>query len=327
MPHHAKNIFLFLTLTLASLAALAAPGGQTICETGSLVASTLGSSGVQSLISVVSYLAGGFLTLLGAGRLAKHSQHPVAMPLSRPLTTLFVASLLLALPSFAQTVGDTIFGAGGGGGIDFGTRADDGGGLAGKIGSADCSSVGAAGGGKDIMAIGAALGKNSVGLAMLAKVWAGLGGLIFLYLAARKLMLVEQRRAEFSDAAWTAIAGGLLLTFATTGGGELFGTISATYGMPATSNFLGANYDGMSNSFSHCESMKGIFVFMRFVGLIAMIRGVFLLKAYGEGKRDALFRAFTHLSGGALLANLPWLATVLVSSGLLPAAVKVVLCV
>jgi hypothetical protein len=73
--------------------------------------------------------------------------------------------------------------------------------------------------------------------------------------------------------------------------------------------------------------MTGVMMFMRFVGLLAILRGIMKLKAYGENKEGALFSAMTHMGGGALAANIVWTAKMLNLSGILQDTALIVMCV
>jgi hypothetical protein len=322
---------LLIAMLAASSSALAQSSPMRLCEVGNYVGSVLGSPGVMSLIGVVCYISGAVLAMMGVTNLAKHSENPNQVELTKPAVMLLVSALMFALPSFAQTMGESMFGSG----VDFGTRADDSSGMQGKAGGQGvCPDPGAlaasgASGSSNLGKLAAAIGYNSPGLALMAKVWAGLTGLLLLAAAAKKLMLVEQKKLEFGNAMWTGVAGALLLTFASQGDGELFASLAGTVGATEQVNFLAQGVVGVGSNASsvQCATMTGVMMFIRFVGLLAILRGIMKLKAYGEGKEGALFSAMTHMGGGALAANIVWTAKMLNMSGILTNTALIVMCV
>lgn len=109
---------------------------------------------------------------------------------------------------------------------------------------------------------------------------------------------------------------------------QLMGIFGTTLGIP--DNILGnPTYNPNASSLSYTASgsgafeqyaniMPNIFRIMVFFGLLAVIRGIFLLKAAGEGNngggQNPLGAGITHIIGGLLLANLKWTITVIFST-------------
>jgi hypothetical protein len=106
-------------------------------------------------------------------------------------------------------------------------------------------------------------------------------------------------------------------------------TMQHSFGMEnTTENILAGTFAAPQGAGAHCGAMSGVFAFIALVGLIAMFRGILRLKEHGGERRDgALFSAFTHLAGGSLAMNLPWLAQVLANSSIIGGATLKVMCV
>ena len=51
-------------------------------------------------------------------------------------------------------------------------------------------------------------------------------------------------------------------------------------------------------------AIKGVLLFVKMVGHIAIVRGFFILKRLGEGQQGEMGRALTHIFGGALAVNI-----------------------
>ena len=66
-------------------------------------------SGVATLITAGSYVAGVCFALMGMLKLKAHKDQPQQVPLSQPLVLLIIAAGLVFLPSLIKTAGATIF--------------------------------------------------------------------------------------------------------------------------------------------------------------------------------------------------------------------------
>jgi hypothetical protein len=50
----------------------------------------------------------------------------------------------------------------------------------------------------------------------------------------------------------------------------------------------------------------GVFTFLRIIGYITVVRGLFMLKTYSDGGQASLVGVGTHIISGAMLANIGW---------------------
>ena len=73
-----------------------------------------GFTQLADLIVAGAYLGGAGIGVQAALQFKKHNENPQQVPLSKPITYLFVAACLLTLPSFIETGSDSIWGVGGG---------------------------------------------------------------------------------------------------------------------------------------------------------------------------------------------------------------------
>jgi len=148
-------------------------------------------------------------------------------------------------------------------------------------------------------------------LESLAEKFAWLGGIAFFIAAAVKLAQVEQGREEPKKPMFMYLAAvglwSLSMMMSTIGG-----TMGATGGLGSSTSPLAS---GLASGGGGSAAVIGaVLNFVQLVGLIAFIRGVWLLKAHGENKDGALGRALTHLFGGAAAMNISWTVNVLAAT-------------
>lgn len=130
--------------------------------------------------------------------------------------------------------------------------------------------------------------------------------------------LLALPRVEKGQATLKAVAYRVLVGSALCSVGAALSAMSGTTGIGGgEASILAGKYaelvGGGGNKW--CGAMKGVFVFVSLVGLIAFLRGLLLLKAHGEGTQGAsIGRAATHLVGGSLAINITATATMLMNS-------------
>lgn len=80
------------------------------------VASTITASfeKLTKLITAGSYLAGLGFSIGAIMKFKQHKDNPTQIPIGTPIALIFIGAALLFLPSVLTTVGDTMFGSGGG---------------------------------------------------------------------------------------------------------------------------------------------------------------------------------------------------------------------
>ena len=82
---------------------------------------------------------------------------------------------------------------------------------------------------------------------------------------------------------------------------SLFGTnVVSTYAVMADAQNMDAMLATRAN-----QAVQAVFMFVQIVGWFSFVRGIFILRSYGEGDGQASMSAgFTHIIGGALAVNL-----------------------
>jgi len=94
--------------------------------------------------------------------------------------------------------------------------------------------------------------------------------------------------------------------------GVMLVALPGTINMATETMSLGANTGTAVFSIGKASSMppgmdaaiKGVLLFIKMVGHIAIVRGFFILKRLGEGQQGEMGRALTHILGGALAVNI-----------------------
>jgi len=134
----------------------------------------------------------------------------------------------------------------------------------------------------------------------LARGFSFIAGLVISGAALFKLREVGDGRTQLKTPLIWAVAGAFLLA--------LPGTIeTATQTLSLGSN---SAYKLLSNSHTTTGNQQveaafsGVLLFIKLVGHIAFVRGLFLLKEYGSGKEGTLGRALTMIFGGAACINI-----------------------
>lgn len=98
---------------------------------------------------------------------------------------------------------------------------------------------------------------------------------------------------------WTAV-GAAFVSFGAT---LSVGTETLSLGTSNGASLLSQNHTETGNA--HVEAaIRGILIFIKLVGHVAFIRGLLLLKEYGQGKEGTVGRAITHILGGAACINI-----------------------
>jgi hypothetical protein len=154
--------------------------------------------------------------------------------------------------------------------------------------------------------------QSSIGpVETLAQTFAWLAGVAFFITATIRLAHVEQGREEPRKPMFLYLAAiglwCLSLMMST-----ISGTLGATGGLGGSTSPLAAGIGAAGGG--SAAVIGAVLNFVQLVGLIAFIRGVWLLKAHGENKDGAMGRALTHLFGGAAAMNIVWTVTVLANT-------------
>lgn len=252
---------------------------------------------IWDLVSGFAYLAGCFFGVRGALQLKENSDSHGQTKLSKPLMSLVVCALLLSLPEFFRMLQDT---------LNFANGAS-------VFNQSSGGTPGQNAG--DIAGMAIALAKSLPGMMKIATYAAATAGAFFLLRALFMLPQVEQGRESASKVVWMIVAGVGLWSIM-----PMISTSMATMGMSATDpgNILTSKYT-LANGSGFDATIAAVLAFVQFLGLIAFIRGMMILKAMGENKDGAMGRALTHILGGSAAMNISFtikmLATTMGASG------------
>ena len=281
------------TVIVSSLALLSSPAlAQSV---GSVADSTVSNGtfdGFLDLLVGMAYLVGAFFGLKAALQLRDHADSPQNVKLGMPMTSALVATLMLALPSLFTTLRET-----------FELTGD-------MLGAYRTMSAGSPGAASDLSGMAVAFAANIPALAKFVSFGAICAGAFLIFRAILLLPQAQQGRVEGSKIFWLMISGiGLwsLLPMITMAMGSLgmTNTNSANLLTAKYSQAQGGGFDG---------TIAAVLTFVQFLGLIAFVRGMLILKALGEHKEGAMGRALTHIGGGSAAMNISWFVGVLARS-------------
>lgn len=134
---------------------------------------------------------------------------------------------------------------------------------------------------------------------------------------------VEKGQATHKNVLFRFVTGAALCAL-----GPTLSTMSATIGAGGgEANVLSAGLAAAASGGggSWCAAVGGMLLFVRLVGVIAIIKGLFMFKSHGEGKDVGTGAAWAHMLGGSAALNIGFTAQVLANTfGL--SVVSTVLC-
>lgn len=293
--------------------------GEAICYTAESF------NGLSGLLGTALYIAGLFLVFWGLLQLRDHLIAPDRMPVSGPLKKLLVAGAFFAFPSLIDVVSNSVGGSGRGLiAIDPSIALACATGSAGSVlnaiggiinvlgGGGGSGSGGSSGGGLDCMMIKLVSDLWSP-VQMAVSMFCYLAGIIIIALALRR-MLDNMDKGVRSPVGIGTLSmfgiGGALLSIdlivrAITV--SIFPDVFSTAGVPTLKLYGSLAYaPGLSASGvqSINSVITAVFMFSFLVGIISVVRGLFMLKEVSNGGQASLMAAFTHVIGGGLAVNL-----------------------
>lgn len=285
----------FTQMTLFALLALVVSSSAMAQTVGSVADSTVSSgafSGFLDLLVGIAYVVGGFFGFKAALQLRDHADSPQNVKIGVPMTSALVATLMLALPSLFASLRET-----------FSLTGD-------IMGAYRNMSAGSSGAATDISGMAVALAANIPALAKLVSLGATCAGAFLIFRAVLLLPQAQQGRVEGSKIFWLMISGVGLWSLL-----PMITMAMGTMGMTGTDpgNLLTAKYN-QSKGGGFDGTIAAVLTFIQFLGLIAFVRGMLILKALGEHKEGAMGRALTHIGGGSAAMNISWFVGVLARS-------------
>jgi len=246
-----------------------------------------------NFLSALAYVIGAFLILRGALALKKNSDAPSQTSPVVGITLLITGALLLALPSFAGVIIETVFGVASAGG-----------------GGSGCN-PGATGGavGLDTMM------KNFVDnihnpIFSLVAVLGYIIGATYIFIGLMRMSKIgtDPRASNPKDIIVYLVIGSVLMSIASV----LTIILNSVFGfgtLSNMSNFSGISWSGIvgsgANTAAADNTIKAILAFVQIVGVIAFLRGWLIIKRAAEGGGQATIpQGVTHIIGGAMAINI-----------------------
>lgn len=248
---------------------------------------------LQTFLSLLSYILGIFFSITGIQMLRDHVDDPGRNPVSKPLLRLAAAGFFI----FAPTLADIIVNSIGGGSVgDANNLVTYSGGNYSKPDDSDQ--------GLDAALVRFVDSFAGPFLDNLLPYFAYAAGLIFMLVGLKRLALAN------GDGPQAPGGMGTMMTFFVAAALMAFGYVMATmqFSIFGTTSvvqnpaFKAASADADLLKRSN-QAMWGVFVFLRIVGYISVLRGLFMLRAVGEGGNVSMMAVGTHMIAGALLAN------------------------
>lgn len=263
------------------------------------------SASLPTFLNLISYVFGVVLGVWGVAKIRDHVLDPTRTSIWEGVSRLFAGGAFFGLPVAVYTIKATLMPASSGlialvGGIGQGffysgyneqaldCNADNG--LQALDGMLYCTM-------NDIL----------TPIHSSINFFAFVAGSIFVMIGISRLMKSAQDGARAPGGLGTLLTfftGGMLLSF-----NELIRNMTASmFTNPLTVTFATLQYcDGMSPAeINHAHTViSAVLKLMIIVGLISFVRGIFILRAVGEGNGSAsLMASFTHMIAGSIAVNM-----------------------
>lgn len=266
---------------------------------GDILANIHGSlDSFPSLLSMAAYILGLLFATEGIFKFKDHvdesSSGKNVTPLSVPVKKFLAGGMLLSLPYMSRAVQGSVSGDNLSS-ISFGRMHD--------CGSCD---------GADRMIFDFVTNITGPATALLT---------VFAYIAAITLLILGiTRLTKTAQEGPRGPAGlGTLMTFIVSGAlfsfGEMIGTLSNSLFRTSESSIfanIGGNIMDEASAARVAPIIDSVMVFVALVGMIAFMRGLFVLKAFADGhQQSSVMQAVTFLIGGTIAINLGHFITAL----------------
>lgn len=315
------NLFRVALATALTLGLLVTGAQDALAQTAMTQAKTLGDmtnsvydslTSIQYFLSVLSYILGLYFTISGLQMLKAHIDDPGRNPAQPTMLRLGAAALFLFSPTAANILTGTI----GDGDVGSNTNVV----TVSSAGTTVGSDTFKVGGGLE-----SALGRFVIDFAgpfleNLLPVFAYLAGVIFMLIGLKRLALADGRGPQAPGGMGTfgtfLIAAGLL-SF----GYVMFALQGSLFGKTELYGAQKLNTTDTTTIVVHANNtMWAIFIFLRIVGYVSVLRGLFMLRDVTEGGGQASMAGVsTHFVAGAALANLGYAVNMIQCTFLEPA--------
>jgi len=266
-----------------------APSGQTL---GNVICNVFWStSPFSAFLTAIAYLFGIFVGAWAIFKLQDHVSDPQRTPVWDPISKFLVAGGFFALPTVVIVAFNTVAAI-------IQNHSNNG-----------FNNAGGGGEGLDVMITN--LMTNTFGPMVTLIGWFGvMAGFLLIFIAISRLMKSAQdgpRGPGGVGTIMTFVTGGALLAFSPMVS-SLTATVLGTTTQTATFGVLGgdvtAGMDPVAIGRAHAV-ISAIVMFVMLLGMISIMRGIFIMRGVSEGTSQASSMAgITHLIGGALAVNL-----------------------
>lgn len=243
---------------------------------------------LQFFLSLLSYILGIFFSITGFKMMRDHVDDPGRNPAKNFILRLAAASFFI----FAPFLADALIEAIGGGGVGDTELLN----VSTEMHGANTSGKGLEGAlTRFVLDFGAPFLDNLLPF--------------FAFIAGLVLMLVGLKRIALASGDGPQAPGGFgtFGTFIVAAGLMSFGYIMYAMQMSIFgADTLMANTAINSKSTLSVQANRalwGVFIFLRIVGYISVLRGLFMLRAFAEGGNVSIMAVSTHMIAGSLLAN------------------------
>lgn len=289
-----------LGAALGALAVLLLWPHPAAAQFGPIVAGTLGDmicnselemSPFANLFSVVAYCAGAAFIGQGLHMMVRYYDNPQSMRLSEPLGRIFGGAALLAAPSVAETIIETLFGFDAGGGLNIC--------ASGAVTNTDAGTIGL-----DTLLTNL-VGNIAVPMNMLVSMAAFVIGF---FMVVRGLLKASKYGTDPRENSMTRILSNLIVGSILMVVAQDFNTLlTSLFGAPEqiadVAGWQFVQQLGASQQFINAVTDAGYFFEM--VGMIAFVRGWMIIRSAAEGSGQAtMAQGITHMLGGALAMNI-----------------------
>jgi hypothetical protein len=252
------------------------------------------SNALTQLINMTGWIAGAYCAITGIYKFKEHVDNPAQTPLHVPMRRVIGGGLFLSLPFVAEVLRGSLFG-----GLGYG----DNNAYADALATGD----------------GTAGGLDTMVLNVMNDIAGPIEFLLtfFTYLSACILLVVGINRLtrKMEEGPRGPAGFGTIMTFITAGAlfsmGDMIGTFAnSVFGtMDGAHSLTRASLVGIDLDDDAAERVQNVIqavmYFVLIVGMIAFIRGWFVLRAFADGQQGAtLAQGLTFLIGGTLAINL-----------------------
>lgn len=247
---------------------------------------------LQTFLSILSYVLGTFFSITGLQMLRNYVDDPGRNPASAALLRLGAAGFFLFSPSAANMLVGTLSSSSVGNSMNT-TAAN-------LINVTSATFAGAGldqAAGRFVVDIASPLIDNAL------PIFSYVAGVVFMLIGLKRLALANgdgpQAPGGLGTMGTFLVAAGLMASgyIMYTLQGSIFGDTTLY-----SNNVLNvANASPITDKAN--QTLWAVFIFLRVVGYISVLRGLFMLRAVAEGGNVSMMGVMTHMIAGALLAN------------------------